>query len=1077
MPADAPRSAGPDPDLKGRREDIHQSVFRAARGLAIIMAAVLALAAAAVILGARAVRQEQRAEAAELAVREQLCNSYLAQARATRLTGRMGRRTDALVAISNAVAIRPSLELRNEALASFALLDVADRGVSLPPTEPSIADFDRALTRYAFADKDRKIHVRSLANQQELFTLNAGAVVPPAGGAVQNIFLSPDGRYLAARFRGGAVVVWSVGDQQVRVRAGLGATNRLLGTLLFDTEAGQATFANADRDGEISTFDLATGKELWHVPIKVAARYFRFKPGDRNVLALATDQQVELLRADTGESLAVFPHSTRVGFFLWAEEGRRLFVACQSGEVYDWNVPRQSFRVLSGHGEACLSLLPLPERGMLLTGSRDGTSRFWDLNTGRSVLEMPRGIAQQLETDGARVAYWQPGVGYGVWEMRPGAGFEDHPTDPTQGALLTFDLSRDGRWAVGTQNKGFHFWNLRSGFNEFVPVTDLFSVRFATDSQALLVGRESGLELWPFALASAAGNQPAQLRFGDVKKLAAPGAKGVHAFTATPGGRTLAVEAGDYVMSVVDVAGERPPVVLKEKLAGRWTRGPASATGAGRFALSPEGRWLAQGMGFGPHPVVWSAVTGQRLAELDCDTGNVSFSADGRQLLVATTKAFYLYAVGDWKRVRQLPRDEPSSTFGVAAISGDSKWAAITPTRQIVRLVDLRSGETLADLQSPDRQAINSLRWSADGDTLVAAMANDSLHVWDLKSLRGQLAALNLDWAQDATNATEVALSTARPRSWLSPLVIGLAFVAVATVASMLLLRRHRAIVREYLATEALSRQRSRELELATVELAHSQKMRALGTLAAGIAHDFNNLLSVIRMSNKLIARETVGNAEVQDNVADIEQAVLQGKHVVGSMLGYAREPTDDGQSADLDEVVEETVSLLSKEFLSGLALTMELDRHTPPVKIGRGRLEQALLNLLVNASEAMQGQGKLKIVVRPRAACPEVLLVLRPHAAGSYVELSVTDSGPGIALEIRDRIFEPFFTTKRTGTKAGTGLGLSLVYSIAQQEGLGLKVESEPGEGATFSLFIPTAPEKSGTVRETHSSQTQTPP
>jgi len=101
---------------------------------------------------------------------------------------------------------------------------------------------------------------------------------------------------------------------------------------------------------------------------------------------------------------------------------------------------------------------------------------------------------------------------------------------------------------------------------------------------------------------------------------------------------------------------------------------------------------------------------------------------------------------------------------------------------------------------------------------------------------------------------------------------------------------------------------------------------------------------------------------------------------------------------------------------------------------------------------------------------------VLRPRSAGNYVELSVADSGPGIPAEIRERIFEPFFTTKRMGAKAGTGLGLSLVYSIAQQDGLGLHVDSEPGRGTTFSLLIPVASE-TAPVRQTHSSQNSASP
>jgi signal transduction histidine kinase len=271
-------------------------------------------------------------------------------------------------------------------------------------------------------------------------------------------------------------------------------------------------------------------------------------------------------------------------------------------------------------------------------------------------------------------------------------------------------------------------------------------------------------------------------------------------------------------------------------------------------------------------------------------------------------------------------------------------------------------------------------------------------------------------------------------------------------------LRYHHRLIQGYQEVETLAAERNQELRSARVELLHSQKMRALGTLATGIAHDFNNLLSVIRMSNKLIERQVRGDAEIRDHVADVEQAVLQGKSLVGSMLGYARNEDGDAGPTDVRAVVEQAVSLLTREFLSGISLKLDLDRQAPCVNVGHGRLEQVLLNLLVNASEAMQGQGKLKIALLAHPSLPSKSYVLRPREANRFVELDVIDSGPGIAPEARERLFEPFFTTKQSRSKPGTGLGLSLVYSIAQEEGLGLSVGSVPGQGATFTVVMPAA-------------------
>ena len=135
----------------------------------------------------------------------------------------------------------------------------------------------------------------------------------------------------------------------------------------------------------------------------------------------------------------------------------------------------------------------------------------------------------------------------------------------------------------------------------------------------------------------------------------------------------------------------------------------------------------------------------------------------------------------------------------------------------------------------------------------------------------------------------------------------------------------------------------------------------------------------------------------------------------------------------------------------------MQLDYHAPPVNGSSGRLEQIFLNLVVNASEAMQGHGTLQILVQPVGALPESL-VLRPRDAARHLALKVIDSGPGIEAEILPRIFEPFFTTKNRGATRGTGLGLSMVYTMAEQEGWGISVETQAGRGTTFCILVPVA-------------------
>ncbi|HVY69560.1 MAG TPA: ATP-binding protein, partial [Verrucomicrobiae bacterium] len=219
---------------------------------------------------------------------------------------------------------------------------------------------------------------------------------------------------------------------------------------------------------------------------------------------------------------------------------------------------------------------------------------------------------------------------------------------------------------------------------------------------------------------------------------------------------------------------------------------------------------------------------------------------------------------------------------------------------------------------------------------------------------------------------------------------------------------------------------------------------------------DFNNLLSVVRMANKSIRRDANGHDGISESTADIEEAVMDGKRLVQSMLGYSRDGVSAPGPYQLAEVVRDIVALLTRQFLSGLELQLDLDVSLPAAHGSRGRLRQLLLNLLVNASEAMRGQGTLRIELRRESPPREAVMILRPAPARAFARLTVADTGPGIRPEIQPRLFEPFFTTKNSGEQRGTGLGLSLVYALAEQEGIGIQVESEPGSGAAFHLFVP---------------------
>jgi signal transduction histidine kinase len=287
--------------------------------------------------------------------------------------------------------------------------------------------------------------------------------------------------------------------------------------------------------------------------------------------------------------------------------------------------------------------------------------------------------------------------------------------------------------------------------------------------------------------------------------------------------------------------------------------------------------------------------------------------------------------------------------------------------------------------------------------------------------------------------------------------IVSAAFLAVL-VSLGFAVNRHLKLRRSYAEVERQVAERTAELKRATEALVQSQKMTALGTLAAGIAHDFNNLLSIIKGSAQIIAAQPDRREKVLARLRRIEAAVEQASGVVLAMLGFARAGERRPAACEVSAVVEETLRLLGDRFRRQIHLRRELEPDLPPVWAVRDLLQQMLLNLILNAADALGGRGEIRLTAR-RLPPGTYEWSLAPREAPAYVELAVRDAGAGIPPEIRPRIFEPFFSTKPLSRRHGTGLGLYMVYEFAREMGLGLRVESEPGRGAAFFIVLPVAP------------------
>ena len=237
-------------------------------------------------------------------------------------------------------------------------------------------------------------------------------------------------------------------------------------------------------------------------------------------------------------------------------------------------------------------------------------------------------------------------------------------------------------------------------------------------------------------------------------------------------------------------------------------------------------------------------------------------------------------------------------------------------------------------------------------------------------------------------------------------------------------------------------------------KFAQSQKMQAVGQLAGGVAHDFNNLLTVIIGNSEfLLMRHQAGDPSFRE-INDIHQNAIRAANLVRQLLAFSRQQTLQPRVLDLGVVISELAEMLRRLLREGIALKLENAADLWPVHADEAQITNAIINLAVNARDAMPKGGTVTIRITNETLKQASMIGTASMAAGDYVRVDVADTGTGIPQEYVGKIFDPFFTTKPTGQ--GTGLGLATVYGIVKQTGGFITVNSELGRGTTFSIFLP---------------------
>ncbi|MBL4740340.1 MAG: PAS-domain containing protein [Sneathiella sp.] len=237
-------------------------------------------------------------------------------------------------------------------------------------------------------------------------------------------------------------------------------------------------------------------------------------------------------------------------------------------------------------------------------------------------------------------------------------------------------------------------------------------------------------------------------------------------------------------------------------------------------------------------------------------------------------------------------------------------------------------------------------------------------------------------------------------------------------------------------------------------QVRRSQKMDAVGQLTGGIAHDFNNILGIVLGNLEIIESLPPGDSRISERLRKAKKTVERGADITRKLLGFSRKDAHVVQTADINRSVQNLRSLIAKSLTVSIEIKTPLDGNLWTVEIDPGDFDDAILNLALNARDAMPGGGALTIATTNMVLDEKFVQQNQDATAADYVRVSIGDTGTGMTEDVKDKVFDPFFTTKELGK--GTGLGLSMVYGFVERSGGFITVDSKIGAGTTFHLYFP---------------------
>jgi len=689
--------------------------------LLLITVATVSTTAVFRIERARQIALKAGAEAreAQRETQQKLLDSYLAQARANRFSGRIGRRFDSLEILAKAAAIRPGPELRNEAIACMALSDLRLAKRLPRPSESQDVIFNESMTQYAILRGSGEISILQVSDNAELRRLPSVG----AGGQFLHGF-SHDGRFLAVGYARNVLHVWEIETQE---HAMAGSACLWRGAVDFD-KAGDR-IAMVDAQSRLVVHEFSTGHSRV-IPIEVAARFVSFDDtGTRLAVSGSVDSTLFVLDVTTGLSLHTLTHERPVRGLAWHPNGKMLATINHESSgrlVHLWDTQTgRKLRTLSGHLEDLDHVTFGPSGEFLFSTGWDGT-RVWNSETGESVLALPGAAGvSRISTDGKLLARQKHETAeWEVYQFALGAeGRKLLSKEPVQGPKAVA-FSPGGEivaYAVGGTLTFFDVVTGQSLMSE--PVGIVHSLHFDATTNLWTSG-EHGLSRRSVILDSNSG----QVRLGQPEAARLKTATAGAALSADR--RTLAVVHNDHA-HVFDT-------FASHELARTPGLGDLRCV-----SLNANGQLLATASWQAEAVSVLKARTGSLVANVHQASSYAVFSPNDIGLLVGGERELILWEANGWQPQWRLAH----SDFTVATFAPGGTLVAVREAKSQVHLLDPGSGKLLAILEAPGGDHVQDLAFSPNNRHLAQVQSSvRELILWDLKLIRMQLAEMKLDW-------------------------------------------------------------------------------------------------------------------------------------------------------------------------------------------------------------------------------------------------------------------------------------------------------------------------------------------